>query len=230
MSVDGRLNRVAPMLTARERAILILESWKEDRKEDPSWRYSMPANQALEFNHLIELMNGANLSLGPYLALVHEQIAKIELRQAWLVALVLWEEQVQEIEAAVRVALKGVKTDKLVRERLNSAIRQQRLKLKGESPDVGVRDRLAAALIETLAGCFSDIWQEVSACELVLAEVAAHFNGTDPLRPRYRGIMTDCGSKLADLERELGYLGVTIEKPEPDQELVALVRRIVRLG
>ena len=39
MSLDGRLNKLAPMLTAQERAILVLESWKEGRQEDPAWRH-----------------------------------------------------------------------------------------------------------------------------------------------------------------------------------------------
>lgn len=230
MSLDGRLNKVAPMLTARERAILVLESWKEGRQEDPAWRYAMPGNQAPEFNRLIDLMNGANIELGSYLALIHEQLDKVELRQAWLVALVLWEEQVQEIEGAVKAALKGVSLNTAARKRLNGALRQQRLTLKGEDYVPNVRDRIAEALLKTLAKCYSSCWQEVRGCELVLAEASEHFNGADPLRPHNRELLTECQGKLLHLERELEYLGVEIEKPEPDEELMATMRRIARIS
>ena len=78
MSLDARLHRVAPMLTAQERAILVLESWKEGAQEDPAWRRSMPPSQALEFNRLIDLMNGCNIHLGSFISLLYEQIDKIE--------------------------------------------------------------------------------------------------------------------------------------------------------
>lgn len=35
MTIDARLNKLMPVLTARERAILVLESWKEGENEDP---------------------------------------------------------------------------------------------------------------------------------------------------------------------------------------------------
>ena len=60
MSIDARLNKLMPALTARERAILILRSWKEKTPEDPLWRLTLPQNQATEFSRLIDLMNAVN--------------------------------------------------------------------------------------------------------------------------------------------------------------------------
>ena len=60
MSIDSRLSRLAPALSARERAILVLNAWKEGKEDDPSWRRTMPQNQAHEFNRYIGLMNVAN--------------------------------------------------------------------------------------------------------------------------------------------------------------------------
>ncbi|MPZ48907.1 MAG: hypothetical protein GEU75_06295 [Dehalococcoidia bacterium] len=94
-----------PTLTAKERAILILESWKDDKPEDPSWRRSMPSSQAQEFNRYIGLMNGANLKIGTiYILLIDQFIDKLELRFCWYVALKLWEEQIDDIQHIVQVS------------------------------------------------------------------------------------------------------------------------------
>ncbi|MPZ49832.1 MAG: hypothetical protein GEU75_11170 [Dehalococcoidia bacterium] len=104
MSIDARLNKLMPTLSAKERAILILESWKDDKPEDPSWRWSMPPGQASEFNRYIALMNGANLKIGTiYILLIEQFIDKLELRFAWYVALKLWEEQIDDIQRIVQV-------------------------------------------------------------------------------------------------------------------------------
>ena len=134
------------------------------------------------------------------------------------------------IEGAVQSAFQGVKLNRAAKERLNEALGRQQLIVKGEPPEPGVRDKIAAALMETLAGCFSHCWQEVKACDLVLEEASEYFNGADPLRPFHRELLTECQGKLAHLERELDYLGVEIDKPEPDDELMALMRRMTRLS
>lgn len=106
MSIDARLNKLMPVLSARERAILILESWKRGEEEDPLWRRTMPPEQSTEFNRLIGLMNGSVLNLGSYVTYLEQQADKLELRQCWLVALVLWDEQLTEIDRAARRALR----------------------------------------------------------------------------------------------------------------------------
>ena len=41
-SIDSRLSRLSPKLSARERGLLVLRSFKEKTPEDPAWRQSMP--------------------------------------------------------------------------------------------------------------------------------------------------------------------------------------------
>src|SRR5690606_11772143 len=60
VSLDSRLSRLSPVLTAQERAVLVLEAWKDGKPEDPGWRSQMPREQAHAFNQLIDLMNAAN--------------------------------------------------------------------------------------------------------------------------------------------------------------------------
>ena len=105
MSIDQRLSRLAPALTAQERAILILEAWKDVRPEDPSWRRAMPPDQAQSFNHYIDLMNRANLVLGRLISVIHTRVESLEQREAWLVCLILWQEHIEEIRRALRLAV-----------------------------------------------------------------------------------------------------------------------------
>jgi hypothetical protein len=105
MSIDTRLSRLAPALSAQERAILVLQSWKEGNREDPSWRLTMPANQGLLFNRYIALMNAANQFIGVYAGFLECKAKELALRQSWYMALTLWQEHLNEIARTVRVSL-----------------------------------------------------------------------------------------------------------------------------
>src|SRR3954463_10695382 len=96
MSLDARLTKLMPGLTAKERGILILRSLREQTPEDPSWRRSMPQDQSREFNRLIVLMNATNIYLPLYITMVAEWAAQMEVRLSWLMTLTqygqaLWE-------------------------------------------------------------------------------------------------------------------------------------------
>jgi len=105
VSIETRLTRLSPALSARERAILVLGSLKDDTPEDPAWRRTMPQEQVREFNRLIHLMNVANQKLATYIHLVAKLEDELQLRQAWLVSLILWQEHVDEIRRAVRLTV-----------------------------------------------------------------------------------------------------------------------------
>ena len=101
MSLDTRLARLAPALTAQERAILVLEAWKDERPEDPAWRNSMPQEQTATFNQYIELMNRVNNGLGRLISRLHQQTEKLEVRWECLLSLVVWQDHIDEIRQAV---------------------------------------------------------------------------------------------------------------------------------
>ncbi len=106
MSIDARLSRLAPSLSARERAILILEAWKSDSPEDPRWRQTMPSDQIGSFNHYIGLMNQANVVLVRLIHVLAAQAEMIELRKCWLTDAILWQEHIEEIRNALRYAVR----------------------------------------------------------------------------------------------------------------------------
>ena len=106
MSIDTRLARLSPSLNAQERAVLILEAWKADRPEDPSWRRSMPSDQYPAFNRYIDLMNQANAILPRLIQVLASQVDTIELRKCWLTDAILWQEHVDEIRHALRYTVR----------------------------------------------------------------------------------------------------------------------------
>ena len=89
--IDGRLSRLSSALTAKERALLVLRSWKEDRDEDSAWRYRMPDQQVSEFNRYIRLMNGVNRNLGPLLLHLEATVEMLSLRLGWLTTFMFWQ-------------------------------------------------------------------------------------------------------------------------------------------
>ena len=86
---QGRLDRLYPGLTAKERAILVLQAWKRDEHEDPQVRLTMPDSQGAQFNYYIDLMNGVH-DLTPYVIVVNQGVAKLGLKFAWLSTFDLW--------------------------------------------------------------------------------------------------------------------------------------------
>ncbi len=90
MSGTGRLDKLYPALTAKERALLVLRAWKEERDEDLQVRLTMPSSQTHEFNRYIHLMNAANQDVGKYIAVLNLIVGQLGLKHAWLASLQLW--------------------------------------------------------------------------------------------------------------------------------------------
>jgi hypothetical protein len=90
VSGNQRLDRLYPALTAKERALLVLRSWKGDQQEDAAVRRTMPQSQALDFNYYIHLMNAANLDLGKYIVALSLTATQLSSKSAWLASLQMW--------------------------------------------------------------------------------------------------------------------------------------------
>jgi hypothetical protein len=350
MTIGASLNKLMPVLTARERAILVLESWKAGDEEDPLWRSTMPETQTNQFNRLIELMNGSVLRMGEYITILEQEVDKLELRQCWLVTLVLWEEQVQTVRRQARLVVqepvtaseyqalqleldeewapvaelaellvdghqdwgdadfetledwpepvitdaawervraeeerqlrkevaagtlagkgrgaglqvrigefnawsglestpvpedllqyrvlpdeeaKEVELERTTTARLLDALDWRPLQLKDDPEEPRAREVIAGHLRTGLAEAFDSLWQAMCGVDLVLNEVALEFEGADPLRPRKREALEVIRGRLQHLARELIYLEVELALPEPDEELLDLLRRMVKLG
>jgi len=86
-------------------------------------------------------------------------------------------------------------------------------------------DEAMAALREQLREGVPWCWQEVRAVETVLEEVAAEFDGEDPLLPPVRGVLDKTRQDLAELHVLLDFVDVKAELPEPDEERVEFLRQ-----
>jgi hypothetical protein len=110
MSIDGRLHKLMPVLSARERAVLVLRSLKDKTPEDPSWRHTMPLSQVTEFNRYIDLMNACNIQVSYMITVIEKEIDKLELLCGWWFCLLLWQVNLAEIDFAASVVAREAVT------------------------------------------------------------------------------------------------------------------------
>ncbi len=116
----GRLDKLYPALTAKERALLVLRAWKQDEEEDRQVRLTMPDGQAREFNRYIDLMNGA-YRLTPYIHVIGLHIDQLNLRYGWLLALDLWAIHALSLGEFICFETKEPITESEYRQRLEAA-------------------------------------------------------------------------------------------------------------
>src|SRR5688572_2433554 len=113
MSIDSRLSAILPALTAKERAILVLQSLKDRTPEDPKLRRSMPSEQVTEFNELITLVNACNIYLPLYITMVESHSLELNLRFGWLLTLARFGSHTWEL-ASLIPASKRKQAEKMV--------------------------------------------------------------------------------------------------------------------
>lgn len=92
MTTNGgrRLDRLFPVLTPRERAVLVLRAWKEDREPEPQLLQSRRPSDAHEYNRLIGLLQASSGELTHFAVLVHFGVKELGTRFAWFLTAVLW--------------------------------------------------------------------------------------------------------------------------------------------
>lgn len=141
MSIDARLKRLVPNLSARERAVLVLRALKQDTPEDPLWRRTMPPDQVAEFNRLVGLINATNLYLAASIAVLQQLAQKLATQAALLLGLRLWQLHVHYVGLLAQRLLKEPITESEYRRLLEA--RQQEWRPVGE---------LAAGLVDDYQG------------------------------------------------------------------------------
>jgi hypothetical protein len=244
VSGSNRVERLYDRLTARERAVLVLRSWKDGKDEDPAWRYSMPSDQTAEFNRLIELMNGVNVHLAPFVFATVPEVDKLGLRLGWMAAFALWAHQRYELEEMLLgpkgIRLEGVQLDKKAKARVRKALAMAPAKpmvyvseefqelVQQEGPKESRIDPAVDANKEALHEGLQEVWASLHAADLVIAEVAPEFDGEDPARPELRHILDHGLERLREFKEQVELYVGPFELPEPAEELLAKMRRLVR--
>jgi len=223
LSIDARLNKLMPVLSAKERAILILRALREKTPEDPAWRRTMPFDQSREFNRLIVLMNACNIHLPLYITMVEQHTEQLYLRFMWLDTLIDSGLQIWRLARLIPAA-KRRQAEQAVAKSYPIA----ELPWNPEEHEhswLNVTERVESRIRLELVS----LWEELRAIDIVVAEVAEEFDGEDPLRPIMRGIVETTRKKLTDLHEVLSSPD-SIELKEPGEEALDLVRTYFENG
>jgi hypothetical protein len=223
VSLDARLSRLTPGLTAQERGILVLGSLKNRTPEDPAWRSTMPREQTREFNRLISLLNACNVYLPLYITMVELRVEQLYLRLNWWHSVVSLGEQTWKLAQLVPVG-KQAKAEAAAR---NSYLEAE-LPWEREARSRSWLD-VSDAMEANVRAMLGIHWQDVRAIEIVLDEVAREFDGEDPLRTRMREILDGTKKKLIDLHKLLSQME-PFELQEPDEDAMDLARTYFEKG
>src|SRR5688572_15782024 len=88
--LQGRLEKLAPGLSARERAVLSVRAMLLGEREDPRIRSTMPREQSAEFNRYICMANGVLHVLLPQALVLEQEVEAVSLRYTLLLTLTAW--------------------------------------------------------------------------------------------------------------------------------------------
>ena len=223
MSIDARLRKLTTVLSAKERAVLVLRSLKDKTPEDPAWRATMPPEQTPEFNRLIGLVNACNIYLPLYITMVEQQTEQLYLKFAWLDSIIALGQQAWLLAKLVP-ASKRKRAEKVLSEKWPLA------ELPWDPNDdpsswLNIADQMETAARAMLVS----LWQQLRSIDVVLHEVAQEFDGEDPLRPVMRGIVEETRRQLTALHAVFTAME-PLELKEPDEESLELARTYFEKG
>jgi len=108
-------------------------------------------------------------------------------------------------------------------------VRAARPDLPPEEPETfekGYGDETVKALLFGIRQNVQQHWAELRAIEIAVQEVAEEFGGEDPLRSDTREMIDDCLRSCTVLRDDVKPY-VEIELPEPGDDDVALVRKLI---
>lgn len=228
MTKDRRIDRLYDGLTARERALFVLQAVKEDRDADPAIRWTIPGKQQPQYHQLIGTINALNCELASVVFILHEQADKVALKLAWLQTMHLCAGEVSVLGALLLKHGKTLSADarRDVKKLLKRAPSFEDVPFDLERPfsDIPVRgegcgDELARAVAVGLRDALLQHWREIRAIEIVVEEAREEF-GEDPLHPDVRRLLDAAKATLLDVHAGFAPYVHPIELPEPEQDLV----------
>jgi hypothetical protein len=216
MSVETRLNKVMPALTVRERAVLALRA-QNAGQDTTEITGSMPPEQRHQYNRYMALAFVAGCQFGSLVHVIVSQIESLDFdmeRQALVdrTATLLEEDQPEGAAAETVRPWRQVQNQ---RHRPALVTVPYFLRCLGEE----LRDNAFKEL------CVR--WQELRAVELVTDEIAASFDGEDPLHPQIREKLDACKIRVAELQSRLAR---NRRLPEPGDDYLQRTRDLVDQG
>jgi len=213
VSLDARISKLLPALSARERAILVLKAENAGQELD-DLRRPVPAEQRREYNTHMALLFVGRWQLDVFAQVLVSQVESIafDLERMELLdrAAAMLEEDHPEYVAVERV-------------------RPWRKQTRGGTVTVPLFLRSLAE--EVREDAFKEVcvrWQELKAMEIVAEEIAQHFDGEEPLPAETRTRLESCKETLTRLNA--GLFNKPRRLPEPTPQLLEEVRGLVDRG
>lgn len=209
MSVlTARLDKLAPALSAKERAVLALRRHTAGLEPDPELTRSMPREQARQYDRYAGLAYVANAELGALCRVITTNVEMLEFQ----------EEQISLLGQAATQLEEQWPDD--VRA---NPVRGWRKRSHTTVPEF-LRG-LEAEMRQELHGALLLRHKELRALESVWAEIAAEFDGEDVAHPDLRRQANQTMDRIRQLARKTGKRAKTL--PEPETWIVEDVRAIV---
>ena len=197
-TIDARLTKLLPALTAKERFLLELPSYRAGEKPDPAVRRSTPDEQRSEFDHYIRLLNAVNRKLGAHTIVVRLLVEKLVGTASLIVSTCDLGFQVWELAKLVP-ASKRPKAEAIVAGSINPVELPW-----GDEDKPGSWLERAEGLVAQVRRDLLIRWQEVLAIEALLDEVAEEFSGEDLALPDLRQWLAEAKENLEMVGRVLG--------------------------
>jgi hypothetical protein len=205
----SRLERLTPVLSGKERAVLIVRAKNQGVEPDPDLFQSITAEQRPEYNRYVALDYVANHQLGMIVNNAH-----------WLTLHL--QEDFERLSNLNHAAA-------MLEEQFPDEIKKQRVRQwrkAGDTTVTGFLRQLWFELRDSLLSEAESLWQELRAEQIVQAEIAAEFDGEDP-------VVTETREKFREtkkcLDKMLGELAGPRKRKrqEPDEAMLDRYRDIV---
>lgn len=215
-TTETRVKHVYGGLTVKERAILRLRAYKEDRAEDPELYRSTPQFQVGQVDREMAFVDALHDHVAWFASLLASHADGLRLRHALAGALGLWEAHAGRI------------VESLARPELPEEAKAALWSLCEEAPLVrmeGKASELCEAFVDGVAEGLARVWSELLAVDEVVAWGAERFEGEEPLHPEVRYDIEAVRAQLVALARE-----VEVRRPgfvlpaEANQEFAEVLR------
>jgi hypothetical protein len=200
---------MTPVLTGKERAVLIVRAKNQGVEPDPDLFGSITAEQRPQYNRYVALDYVANHQFGMIINNAH-----------WLMLHLQGDfERLSILDQAAA----------MLEEQFPDEIQNHRVRQWRKASDIKVTGFLRRVWFELRDSLLSEaesIWQELRAEEIVQAEIAAEFDGEDPVVAETWETFRETKECLDNLLSELA--GPKKRKrPEPDEAMLDRYRDII---
>jgi len=221
-SAGNRADKLFVGLTARERGIVRLHSFKEDMPDPAALEAATPWDQIDEVNRLTRLMNGTHHEVSWYGLWLQARLEAVSVRMGLLRILQLWALDSERIRDAFGFGEPASRPTRRGR-------RPQPDGAPAWPPSAGPEGSLSSDLVRKVEEGLTVAWAELLAVEAIVEETAGAFDGEEPIHPGARTVLDDAKALARELAEGLKGLRDGYVLPgDPDGAVLELLRNLVR--